>query len=417
MSVGAMKLGAVEFLTKPFRDHDLLHAIRGALETPMSVDAKKQTRASDADRAAHLAEIEKSLLALHAAVDMDSFWRAVQRVITTSISCCNLGLTLQHNPVLPMIVKWMRPIPEGAFDVELLQKFLRTYPRSKFIRLSDVFPKRAELLKSAFYRQYMESQGCEDVVGLFFWSGKRLNCVIVIMPYAKQIEILEAEVKVLRHLYAQFEIALRRIGTLEREHATRMALEEFLRRLPLPTMLVRWNLQLAYQNKAAREFCLLWREGPVSSRVMKATAQLSDEILDGCRRLKQRWQEASGLNAPQPIVEREVVHHSKWRHLRATISVKPLNLAGLSRPHFLIECEEMRPRGDTPRAAVDPPLSHLARLTRREQEVTRLVCEGRSNQEIADTARLSLPMVKKHLHRIFRKLEVSSRSRLMALMA
>jgi DNA-binding CsgD family transcriptional regulator len=150
---------------------------------------------------------------------------------------------------------------------------------------------------------------------------------------------------------------------------------------------------------------------------MKATAQLSDEILDGCRRLKQRWQEASGLNAPQPIVEREVVHHSKWRHLRATISVKPLNLAGLSRPHFLIECEEMRPRGDTPRAAVDPPLSHLARLTRREQEVTRLVCEGRSNQEIADTARLSLPMVKKHLHRIFRKLEVSSRSRLMALMA
>jgi DNA-binding CsgD family transcriptional regulator len=133
--------------------------------------------------------------------------------------------------------------------------------------------------------------------------------------------------------------------------------------------------------------------------------------------LKQRWEEASGANAPQPIVEREVVHHPKWRHLRATISIKPLNLAGLSRPHFLIECEEMRPRGDSPGAPADPHLSHLARLTPREQEVTRLVCEGRSNQEIADHARLSLPMVKKHLHTIFRKLEVTSRSRLMALMS
>jgi len=41
---------------------------------------------------------------------------------------------------------------------------------------------------------------------------------------------------------------------------------------------------------------------------------------------------------------------------------------------------------------------------------------GRSNQEIADGARLSLPMVKKHLHAVFRKLEVNSRSQLVALM-
>jgi len=47
--------------------------------------------------------------------------------------------------------------------------------------------------------------------------------------------------------------------------------------------------------------------------------------------------------------------------------------------------------------------------------VTRLVCDGRSNQEIADDTGLSLAMVKKHLHVIFRKLEVTSR-RLIALL-
>jgi DNA-binding NarL/FixJ family response regulator len=46
----------------------------------------------------------------------------------------------------------------------------------------------------------------------------------------------------------------------------------------------------------------------------------------------------------------------------------------------------------------------------------RLACEGQSNQEIADNACLSLPMVKKHLHSVFHKLEVPSRSRLVAMM-
>ena len=61
-------------------------------------------------------------------------------------------------------------------------------------------------------------------------------------------------------------------------------------------------------------------------------------------------------------------------------------------------------------------LSHLVRLTRREQNLARLVCDGRSNQEIADESGLSLETVKKHLHSIFQKLEVPSRSRLITLM-
>jgi DNA-binding NarL/FixJ family response regulator len=62
------------------------------------------------------------------------------------------------------------------------------------------------------------------------------------------------------------------------------------------------------------------------------------------------------------------------------------------------------------------PLSHLVRLTNREQNLARSVCDGRSDQEIADEAGLSVETVKRHLHFIFCKLEVSNRSRLIALM-
>jgi DNA-binding CsgD family transcriptional regulator len=96
--------------------------------------------------------------------------------------------------------------------------------------------------------------------------------------------------------------------------------------------------------------------------------------------------------------------------------LKQLSSCGVAQPHFLIECEDLRRQAGAHTEPTSSNLPHLIRLTRREQEVARLVCEGRSNQEIADGARLSLPMVKKHLHAIFRKLEVNSRSRLIALM-
>ena len=251
---------------------------------------------------------------------------------------------------------------------------------------------------------------------LCFWSGRRLACVITVMRTGPQGEPDQPEMKMLHRLYAEFKIALRRIRSLEREHSARAAFETFLRQLPLPTMLLRWNLKLAYQNKAAREFCLAWRAGPVASRVLKAEVPVPDEILDGCRRLKRRWEKASGINAAQPAIAQESFHHPEWDHLRVTITIAHVNPVGLTPPDFLVQCEEIRAPASDGAPFADATLAHLARLTSREQEMTRLACEGRTNQEIANESCLSVQMVKKHLHSIFRKLEVPSRSRLMALM-
>jgi FixJ family two-component response regulator len=409
MSVRAIKAGAVEFLTKPFREDNLLNAIEHALQQKaQKPDVGDERRAEEA--------LEKSLFALHSAVDVDSFWKAVQRVFAGSLTSCNLGITLQHNPVRPMTAKWLHPVPDGQINPEPLEKFLRAHPRSKIVRDPDVFPHHADLRKSAFYRDYMKPVKCEHAIGLFFWSRERLACMIILMRSGKQGEATEADMKLLRRLHQQFDIALRRIGSIEREHSARAAFETFLRRLPLPTMLLRWNLGLAYQNKAAREFCSLWREGPKAFRLLKATAPVPEEILDGCRRLKQSWEKATGVNVAQPAIEQEVFHHPQLKHLRVAISIAHLNTVGVTPPNFLVQCEETRVRGTATRAPTETGLAHLARLTSREQEVTRLTCEGRSNQEIGDETRLSVQMVKKHLHAVYRKLEVTSRSRLMALM-
>jgi len=360
--------------------------------------------------------LEKPLLCLHAAMNVDSFWKAIQQLLSAAIPNRLIGLMLQPNPILPMIARWTAPMRDGFFAAEPLKSYIAGQPRQKFVPISGLFSNRSTLMKSAFYRRYMAAQKCAHGVCLLFWQGHRPICAIAIMRTATPGDLSAGEMKLLRQLYPQFLTALCRLRSLEREHSLRMDLEDFLSRLPLPTILLRWNLKLIYQNRAARDFCTVWEKGPEEAQLTNATSPIPSEILDRCRLLKQQWAHAQRPVAPQTGFNEERVHHPRSPHLRATLHLKQLTSAGVARPHFLIECEDLRSSAAVRTGPASARLPHLARLTRREQEVARLVCEGRSNQEIADDACLSLPMVKKHLHAIFRKLEVNSRSRLIALL-
>jgi len=361
--------------------------------------------------------LEKPLLGLHAAMNVEALWKATQRLLCAAMPNRVIGLALQHKPILPMVARWTLPMPDGFFTAAPLENYIACRPRHRFVRISDLFPNQSSLIKSAFYRRYMAPQRCPHVLCIFFWKNRRRICAVAIMRTATQGDLSGAEMRLLRQLYPQFQTALCRLGSLEREHSVRKDLEAFLRRLPLPTILLRWNLKPIYQNRAAREFCTVWEKGPEDARRTKATSPIPSEILDRCRLLKQQWADAKRPIAPQTGFKEEQVRHPRLPHLRATLHLRQLGSAGVARPHFLIECEDLR-RRTAPHIgpSSSPHLPHLVRLTRREQEIARLVCEGRSNQEIADAACLSLAMVKKHLHAIFRKLEVNSRSQLVALM-
>src|SRR6266852_1753896 len=374
---------------------------------------KRPSKASTKRRSIVDPTLEKPLLHLHAAVDIDSFWKAVQQVIAAALPSCFIGLTLQHAPILPRIVRWTGKITGGFFSIAPFETYFATHPRSRLVLTSDVFPDEQGLKKSRFYRSYMTPVNGRYAIGLFFWDAGRLLGVIIIMRSAKQGPLSRSEMKRVRQLYTQFQTALGRLRSLEREHTVRTALEQFMRRVPLPTILLRWNLRLVYQNQAASDFLSLWQRGAERARLIKTKAVLPPEIFDRCRMLKKRWEQLGALNLPPSGFKDELVHHPKRRHLRATITLKQISSAGVARPHFLIEFENLRGAGTKQGIATLP---HLVQLTRREQQLARLVCDGSSNQEIADESNLSLETVKKHLHSVFRKLEVNSRSRLMALM-
>jgi len=360
--------------------------------------------------------LEKPLLKLHRAVDVRSFWKGVHRLLSASIVNHSVGLLLQQNTNMPVIAKWTRS-SSNDFAAEALKRCATQRRRKKVARLSELFRNRSSLVRSRFYRRCMAPQKCAHGAILLFWKRQRPVCVVAILRTTKQGDFSLGEVKLLRQLHPQVMAALRRIESLERERTVRADLEEFLRRLPLPKMILRWNLKMIYQNKAAREFCAMWEKGPEEAKRTKANSSTPDEILDRCRVLKEQWRKA------QPQVRRthrldfqeEQVNHPHLPHLRATIQLKQINSVGVAGPHFLIAYEDLRRNGERSGRLRLFRLPGIALLTRREREVAQLVCEGRSNKEIAQNACLSLPTVKKHLHSVFRKLAVPSRSRLVAL--
>lgn len=307
-------------------------------------------------------------------------------------------------------------MPDGFFAAEPLKSYVTGRLRKRLVRMSDVFSNQSSFTRSAFYRRYLAPNKCRHGVILFFWKGRRLICAITIMRTARQGDLSAAEMKLLRQLYRQFLSALHQLWSREREHTVRTALEDSLRQLPLPTIILRWNLGLVYQNRAARDFSAVWEKGPDEARLQKADSPIPREILDRCRQLKQQWGDRKRPDASPIGFKGERVRHPRSPRLRATIRLKQLNSAGVAQPHFLIECKDLHRRDSSSAERSDSRLQHFAQLTSREREVARLVCDGQSNQEIADEAGLSLPTVKQHVHAIFRKLEVTSRSRLIALM-
>jgi DNA-binding CsgD family transcriptional regulator len=323
---------------------------------------------------------------------------------------------MQHSPVLPRIAKSTKKLPSRFFPISPIEKYFNAHPHRNIVFISDFFRDERHFKRSSFYRGCLVPINGRVAIGLFFWGIRRLLAAIVVVRSVQQGELAPRDMRLIRHLHAQFQTALGRLRLLERERAVRMAFQQFMRRVPLPTVLLRWNLRSVYRNQAASEFCALWQWGSPAARFVKTKAPLPPEILNQCRVLKKRWEQLGPLDAALANFGDETVRHPTRCELRATISLKQISSAAVARPHFLVEFESLPWRTATGYQTSGASLPHLIRLTRREQNLARLVCDGRSNQEIADESGLSLETVKKHLHSIFSKLEVPSRSRLMTLM-
>jgi hypothetical protein len=106
---------------------------------------KRRSKASARPQLIIDPRLEKPLLHLHAAIDVDSFWQAVQDVIRAALPTCFIGLTLQHNPILPRIARSTKSLPGSFFPIAPTEKYFNIHPHRNLVLISEFSPTSAVL--------------------------------------------------------------------------------------------------------------------------------------------------------------------------------------------------------------------------------------------------------------------------------
>jgi DNA-binding CsgD family transcriptional regulator len=147
------------------------------------------------------------------------------------------------------------------------------------------------------------------------------------------------------------------------------------------------------------------------------------EVLGACRELR------AAVEARNPKALRSLpgdvatVTHPRLAGLRAQITVLNNPASALAKPRFLVVLDLRLGAGEGEAATAGGVgggaggrMRSLQELSPREREIALLVCEGLSNAEIARQLRKSVLTIKTQLNAVFRKLGVTSRTRLMAML-
>jgi len=377
-------------------------------------------------RAALSRSLDKALIALQGAITGDALIKAIFALLKRAAPCDFVGGCLRIEPhsygdvPYRMIDSRGRTYPreflEGAFFQEHpATPLLMANPGIKFIYTREVLPPDEILHASRFYREGMRVSGFRHAIGMYFWEdppGPLPEVVFAPCRGEGQPDFNDDEVAVFERLYPHIDTALRRGRAIDKERAVRDELHGLIDRARAACVL-NWDLTVAEANRAAREMCARWNLGPASACLKPPSFQLPAPLREACTALKERWS-ASLQQHPESggVAERLSVPHPERPSLRATVSLHVHHTAPLGKPALLIEFEQPKKNVDrTTRRITDKVLNGL---TLAERDLVRLVCEGKSNLEIASETGKALGSIKNALHAVFMKAGVRSRSALMA---
>jgi DNA-binding CsgD family transcriptional regulator len=364
------------------------------------------------------------LLRLHSVCEIPQFWLALQAVLRELMPYDALVVYLNF---LDFTASWRaakmlitpnarRPSPwfEARRRVDMTPEFVLAQPPGlKIYRLSDVVPDAGELRRTAFYRNYLAPGGWQHLACQLFWRNNTVCSQIAIRRVQSQGDFSAEEVLLLEELHPHIDSVINRLLTLENERARRHWMEDLNDQLTFGLMSLDWALNPVFANTRAFEQSACWNYGSKDAQRFqpRAVFHAPAAIVSGCADLKARWLAGAGSRNAKVQEEASLtVMHPSEAGLSATITMQADRNGLTTNPGFLVQMQHLSG------PAHDSRLAHarFETLTSAERELVRAVCHGSNNAEIAYKLGKRIKTVKGQLTSVYRKLNVSSRARLLA---
>ena len=367
----------------------------------------------------HNAKFQKLLLALHTATESRRFLKAAERLIHFAIPC-DVVYTLLHYSMDRGRSTMAWGSDGSTFTNEYVREslignplgwVLATKPGVKTWALCDCYPSTGEMERDPFFIRFIQGIGIYHATVLIFWRENLDGADLVMGPHrsAEWPKFSPEEVARMEIIHPHIDAAYRRVNKLQNESCARRGLEEFVAMLPLPAILIDWELTPLFQNSSAGDAARSWNGSDAHIKATDREIFIPKELLQVIGEMRGEWTTALREDPGPALFRERVVPHPCAPGMRALVSMTALRSPHFGRPSFVV-------RFETDSRSPEGTLSALTRLSLREQKLVQLVCKGHSNQEIADAVGRAVNTVKSDLHLIFKKLGVPSRARLMALL-
>ena len=315
---------------------------------------------------------------------------------------------------LTMSDERLREIDKAASGYRWLTGQIQAGKLPRVALSSRALTPKEEWLKSAYYELYMKPYNWRYCAAIFLRqkiSPPIMGTVFSLFRSAEQPDFTEAELAQLEELCPEIERAENRVMRLEVDRSAYFALEDLVRDLPLPVVLLGWDLKAKFQNRSGLEICAAWRNGGVVPVVKSERTELPEEVLAACSEMKAEWRKSLAKhNLRGSATERTIAHIRA--PISANVRMTRSESTPLADPGFLITFENKRSGSPNLSISREPVLAALTPLTPREREIAILCGEGMTNAEIAAAGSRSVGTIKAELHSVFKKLGVRTRTEL-----
>ncbi len=365
----------------------------------------------------------EAILALHQATEVDALWIAIRDLLSQSFICTRITLFLGHlglsearqvftDPPIHDSKAWF----EQRGKINPFSDFIEDNPEVPIYRFTDITGSKEAFSQTEFYRNFARPEGWDKGISGLFWEMRDMRSMFSIYRGEDQPDFVDEEIAFLQSLMPHIEAAMNHVQQLHRERSLRRVFEDFNRSMPLPVMLLDWKENLVFVNHEAERICAFWNFGPEQAKAYnyRDTFRIPGAILESIRETKALILNIEPKELDRFIFQKKTLTSPRLPGITATISVATAGRS-LARPGFFILFEERRSsQAGSGNQDGFSTVQLLHQLTRSEREVARLICAGMSNQEIAETQNKSVLTVKTQVTSIFRKLDVSSRAKLIA---
>ncbi len=355
--------------------------------------------------------VESALVLLQKAVTPEQVWEALVPLVRGTLPIYNVLLGLPSVGITPMFMRATLPITNLPRFAELapLNEVIQRRPPVKLARMSDHFSLESPRGRM-FFEEFMVPMGWRHAAAFLFWAadGSFLGQLSPIRTEA-QGDFTDAEMALLGQLYPHVEAAILRLLKLEGAFAAHHSLEHAIDCLPLPIVVVGWDGATRFSNAAGRDALAAWHANAQETpRSLKPTEHLPAEIAAACALLKTSWQEAAMKDDFSNVLTFVPVEHPRIPDFRAAVQLVKPQAGRALQPAFAASLQQPARQN----VEVGRALAALSKLSKAEREIVRLAAAGDDNADIARTLGVSLSTVRTHLRSIFKKLGISSRSRL-----